>query len=208
MYSEQLKTLKANIDRLGESDQRFARSLLDQLARFGSLSEKQWPFIAKLAERATTPAIGTITAARYPRIVSIFTNALKRSGRDAANDTDKRPTLYLATNNGLRFVAKYNGAGSKNPGHITIASKEFGVAYYGRIDGAGVWFPATQRDAASEQAAKDVESTLDSINADPKGALNVQSNAIGACACCGRTLTDAKSVKLGVGPICAKRWGL
>lgn len=28
----------------------------------------------------------------------------------------------------------------------------------------------------------------------------------GRCVCCGRLLTDSKSVELGIGPVCAKRW--
>jgi hypothetical protein len=28
----------------------------------------------------------------------------------------------------------------------------------------------------------------------------------GRCVCCGRLLTDSKSVGLGIGPVCAKRW--
>lgn len=29
----------------------------------------------------------------------------------------------------------------------------------------------------------------------------------GNCACCGRELTDPKSIEMGIGPLCAERWG-
>lgn len=202
--------LKSNLDKLPDHLRIKAESLLSFMDLRGSWSEKQFSFAESLARQATQPKAEALPAVapRFSRIVEIFRNAMAKAGRDAAKDTDKRPTLYLATSQGARFVAKLAGASSRNPGHVNVAAKEFGAGFWGRIDPQGVWYPGRQDSTAGDTMLADVEATLDAIQADARGALNVQSVAIGVCACCGRTLTAKESVARGVGPICAERWGL
>ena len=49
---------------------------------------------------------------------------------------------------------------------------------------------------------------LVAIAANPRGEAVRYGMRTGTCSCCGRTLTNAESIKLGIGPICASRWGL
>jgi hypothetical protein len=44
--------------------------------------------------------------------------------------------------------------------------------------------------------------------ADPATAAKAYGIKTGTCSCCGRTLTDPKSISAGIGPICADRFGL
>ena len=43
---------------------------------------------------------------------------------------------------------------------------------------------------------------------DPRGVAVQYGRDTGICACCGRTLTDPASIEVGIGPICAEKWGL
>ncbi len=45
------------------------------------------------------------------------------------------------------------------------------------------------------------------VAADPKQAAIAYGKQYGTCACCGRDLTDPASVALGIGPVCASKWG-
>jgi hypothetical protein len=49
---------------------------------------------------------------------------------------------------------------------------------------------------------------LQAIAADPRGEAVRHGQRTGTCSCCGRTLTDGKSIEAGIGPICASKWGL
>lgn len=45
------------------------------------------------------------------------------------------------------------------------------------------------------------------LAAAPKEAAVRWGRKTGRCSCCGRELTDATSVAMGIGPICAEKWG-
>lgn len=53
-----------------------------------------------------------------------------------------------------------------------------------------------------------VEANLKTIAADPKEAAVRWGKKYGKCSCCGRDLTNKVSIELGIGPICAEKWGL
>jgi hypothetical protein len=69
----------------------------------------------------------------------------------------------------------------------TIVKSEFKGAYY------------------TEQETKDI---LARIEASPAHALKEIGKETGTCCCCGRVLRDPVSVAAGIGPDCAKSWGL
>ena len=58
------------------------------------------------------------------------------------------------------------------------------------------------REASQEQVAQVVL-----IAADPAEAAKVHGVKTGQCSCCGLPLTNAESIKLGIGPICRDRYG-
>lgn len=49
---------------------------------------------------------------------------------------------------------------------------------------------------------------LATIAQDPREAAIRYGQQTGVCACCGRKLTNKASINLGIGPICADKWGL
>lgn len=48
---------------------------------------------------------------------------------------------------------------------------------------------------------------LQNIAKDPLAAAVAYGKATGICSCCGRELTNAVSIELGIGPICRNKWG-
>jgi len=60
------------------------------------------------------------------------------------------------------------------------------------------------------QGLRGTEGVLNSllnIAANPAEAAVRYGRETGACACCGRELTNSDSIKLGIGPICKENWG-
>jgi hypothetical protein len=53
-----------------------------------------------------------------------------------------------------------------------------------------------------------VLTALLAIAADPMAAAIRHGQLEGQCSCCGRKLTNATSVELGIGPICRANWGM
>jgi hypothetical protein len=46
-----------------------------------------------------------------------------------------------------------------------------------------------------------------SAAANPLEAARLHGQRTGSCSCCGRELTNAESIALGIGPICRERFG-
>ena len=56
--------------------------------------------------------------------------------------------------------------------------------------------------------ADDVKSVLMEAASDPLTAAIRYGKETGSCSCCGRDLTNAQSIELGIGPICREKFGL
>ena len=76
----------------------------------------------------------------------------------------------------------------------------FGKEYAGKIMG-GVFMPVS---SAPDGLGDDIAE----IAKDPRGKAVEHGRMTGRCSCCGRELSDPKSVALGIGPVCADQWGL
>jgi hypothetical protein len=163
----------------------FAASLLKYQGINGTLSPKQWAAgeAAVLKHRAHGQ-IANIKVIDVSRIELLLLTA--KSARL------KNPKFRA---DGLTF--SFAGPNSKNAGAVYVKA---GDVYAGKIAG-GVYTPS--RDAASGTG-----DTIAKIAADPKGAAISYGRLTGQCSCCGRTLSDPASVDLGIGPVCAEKWGL
>jgi len=170
----------------------FARAMLDALTKYGSLTEKQFATVQRLtvqdverkanrvveqAARATSAPVVTVEA------IEVAFNTAKQAGV-------KHPKLRLDT-----FVFSPAGEASANAGAIYIKNKEDGV-YLGKVMGGRLF---TSRDCTTEAAERIV-----AVSSDPKQAAIAYGMKFGACAICGRQLTDSDSIARGIGPICAE----
>ena len=186
-----LEALRDNLSRLDERDRGFAQSLLDQ-ARGRGLSAKQVPWVDKLLLRATTPPE---TIANIGGVLEL----LQRAG--------KRPRVTLQAGD-LTIRLAISGDQSAWPGTVAITSTDKGFGYrkfYGRIGLDGTLSPG--RDASPENLPG-IVALLRTLAADPAATASAYGKATGECCFCSLPLTDERSLHVGYGGTCAKRYAL
>ena len=212
MSWEQLKCdaefLSANLGELQERDQGFASSLLEQFHERG-LSAKQEYWVGVLADRARERiAAKQRAAAAAPapkrvdlsRIVDLLTKA--REHKDHP---------FILVDAGLdcgELRLNIAGSASKYAGQINIATRGSyeDRVWLGRVDHEGRYWPS--RDAERGGEAPHVQAALEALAKDPAGVASAFGRRTGSCCFCARALTDARSVSVGYGPICADNFGL
>lgn len=170
----------------------FAASLCAQIGDHRPLSEKQIAaaerMMAKVAanRKAREAAKAAAPVIDLTKIMELVNTALESGYR----------TPRLRIHQLVISRAPDNG---RNAGHLYV--KRDGE-YAGKITPEGKWLPVNRNDSS------DTLELLQSLAADPRKALTEHGKKTGECACCGRTLTNGQSIELGIGPICADRWGL
>jgi hypothetical protein len=170
----------------------FACSLNAGLHRYGSLTERQVAAIhnciRKDAER--THAIRKIEASAP----SCSVTALETAFAKAKDAGIKYPKLRFAD-----FAFSPAGVRSRNPGAVYVKSRHDGT-YYGKVHEGRFVRSYRECDEETEQA-------ILKVCADPHTAAIAYGKQFGVCCCCGRELTDPKSVAKGIGPVCEKSYG-
>jgi len=165
----------------------FAASLVTQYQRKGALSERQWDAAERMIQK--------VAATRKAK------EACKREV-----DASKVEALFaVARGNGLKKPRFRAGSlmlslapdTGRNAGAIYVKSDG---EYVGKVMN-GQFMPVAR-------CTPDVAETLAHVVRDPLDAAVQYGRETGNCACCGRLLTDPRSVELGIGPVCKDRWGL
>lgn len=92
---------------------------------------------------------------------------------------------------------------SRNAGsyYVKASSGTRTGIYCGRIDPSGAFMP-------TDDCPLDVSMALREFNDNPLRVATAYGHATSHCCFCGRPLTDARSVAMGYGPVCAERFGL
>lgn len=190
-------TLNANLAKLDESDRNFALSLLNQLASRGNLSDKQWDWVRRLAQRTQNPQAPRQTTAlgSVAGLLDLF-NTAKANGL-------KNPAIVARSPVGPIRIS-VAGGNARFPGTINVAEKgRFGEAkWFGRIKLDGTF------EAAKDGAPPALVSYLAEFAAKPAETAAAHGHTTGNCCFCDRPLTDERSTSVGYGPICAKKWSL
>jgi hypothetical protein len=183
---------------LEKKDFEFADSLINGTYGFkkrGFLTEKQTPFIYRLLQKAVTgPAKpGSAHVGSIIGLVQMFTKA---------KESLKYPSITLGWM-GRKVRIKLTGEGSKFPGTISV---EVDTLWFGRIHTDGTWNPAS---AFKHCDFKDeLLDLLKALASHPSETSAHYGKLGGVCIYCMSALTDPKSLAMGYGPVCAKRWGL
>lgn len=187
----------------------FAASLLEGLNRYGSLTPKQLGAAQSMRGKcearkaakaeAREERIAAAPTADAARIREIFENALangkKRralhAGHFSETETDDRGRPAL-----LNKVVMTPARPPRTEIWIKV-DDEFcgGIKADGKLD--------IRRNAPAW-----LSETVIAIAADPDSQCRLYGMRTGVCSCCGRELTNAVSIELGIGPICRKNWGL
>lgn len=190
--------LAFNMTKLPEKDREFAASMASSVASRRGATEKQRYWLERLCD---------LTEGREPQkkqvqdvgdlsgVIALFDNAARHL---------KFPAVVLGSGEQtLRLTVA--GPTSKAPGSINVTSPgPFDTrTWYGRIDRNGKMSLSSK--AALPDGALD---QLRRFAANPADVAAQHGRQTGACCFCARELTDARSVAVGYGPICADHYGL
>lgn len=170
------------------STKSFAQSLTQAIKKYGSLTEKQLAAIHNIIvkDKEAKPASAPAAVLDLSAVFAKFEKA-QESGL-------KRPKLRLE---GVTFML----AGGRNVGSIYVKEgPAYEDTYLGKVAPNGEF--TKSRDCSTEQVEM-----LKTISSDVLAAAVAYGRKTGECACCGKELTNHESIELGIGPICADKWG-
>lgn len=162
----------------------------DLAAKFNRLSDKQYAWAHKLAVDSINREPQTNNeGAQFARLFDVF-KAAKARGL-------KRLTLRLSgvnvkPNRDLTMLWVTSQT-EKVEGDYGLQPK-----YLGKIT----------PNSLDSRLADDVKAVLFEAANDPLTAAIRYGKETGSCSCCGRDLTNAESIRLGIGPICREKFGL
>lgn len=188
---------------LPEKDQSFAKSLLQNIARYGSATPKQDYWINTLIERATNAALGIAPAQAPEAQVGSFGKVYALFAK--AKQNLKFPKLRLAIGN-QPVVLALSGEKAKVKGVINVTDGgPYGAnKWYGRVSEDGTW----KQGFGSFPELPKVAELLQRLGESPEDTAAEYGLLTGYCCFCNRKLTDEKSTAVGFGSTCASQWGL
>lgn len=171
-------------------------SFNEQFSTKGTLSDRQVDvarsILAKSIERDKVRNAER-EAERAARTVEVDLSPIQKMF-ETARSKGLNKMAYRAANVKMT-PAKSTG---KNPGAIYVKRIEDGQ-YLGKVfEGKFL--------SVRECTPADREAVLE-IARDPFNAARLYGQRTGNCSCCGRELTNKASIDLGIGPICAEKWG-
>jgi hypothetical protein len=195
---------------LGQSAN-FAFKLIADARMYGQLSDRQYPWVQKLIQRANQPEREKVEIGQLQGINALFEKAkshLKSPAivLSAGADADGVPYLVRLT------VAKPH---HRMPGTINVTehddTKEWSeLLWYGRIlkDGHFEISPKVSADQDSRENANFIVGQLKAFANDPVGVATAHGKLTGRCCFCHIALKDERSTAVGYGRTCAENWGL
>lgn len=172
-----------------QRDNKFAFSLLQQIDRWGELSEKQIAAVTRNLKPSEPEVVR-----RMDDVVAFFQQAFAKGA--------KKP-IIRADSQGITFKFSVAPSYGKNAGCFYVKRHDTfeGETYMGKINADGRFFPS--RDAT------DVDlHALEYVGMDVMSAVRNFADRTGSCGFCGLELKDPVSVALKYGPICAGKYGL
>lgn len=169
----------------------FADSLSSALSRYGSLTPNQLAAAQRCMDRDAARAAERVQiAASAPEV---DTKAVEIAFAHAQDKGVKRPKMTL---DGLKIsMAPAHGV---NAGALYVVRKS-DDQYLGKIkDG---------RFQRVRECSEDEAATVARVVSDPKAEAIAYGQRTGNCCICNRELTNHASIDLGIGPICAEKFG-
>lgn len=170
----------------------FPRDMLAAIEKYVSLTDNQLLASQRMIVRAAERKVEreTENKQRTEAAPEVSIARIEEAFENASHHL-KWPKLTLGD-----FTFKPASASSKNAGAIYVTE---GTQYLGKVMGGK--FMAT-RECGTERQDRILEACKD-----PEGAAVAHGRLTGACACCGRPLSNPESVARGIGPICAEKYG-
>jgi hypothetical protein len=174
----------------------FARSMLEAIDKFDTLTERQLAAVQKCIQRDKERAAEREAAkAAAPTVdVSKIEEAFARVRGDAAKDGEGVKWLKLFIGD-FKFLDAPASNGYAAAILVRRGNEKLGRIVKGRFE--------RNRFACDDATAAQVVEVL----ADPGAAARAYGQRTGICCICAAELTNADSRAAGIGPICAKKWG-
>lgn len=170
----------------------FAASMSQALFKYGYLTERQ------------EASVRNASAKSLERQKQWAAERAEREANKADVDVGKIVVAFAAASaSGLKRlklrldIFEFSPA-RKHPGTIYVVSM-MDDCYLGKI--------AEGKFTRSRDCTDELETRIVAACADPHAAAVAYGNRTGSCSCCNRELTNALSIKLGIGPICRSKWG-
>ncbi len=170
----------------------FARSLSEAIGQYGFLTDRQL-FAANNMRAKCEAKKAEKEATKHAASGTVDLDAI-RAMFDAAVASSLAKPVYRAEGLVLTLAPMHG----RNPGAIYVKQDD-GDIYMGKV--LGVEFQA------SRDTTPGTIDRLQAIAAEPLEAAIRYGRLTGRCSCCGRKLTNKKSIELGIGPICRQKWG-
>jgi len=194
-------------------NQGFAKSMADQFKKKGSLSEKQWYWVEKLLREVISPPAPpeAVQVGKFSKVYELMHKAKENlkwpKMRLQIADPSYTPLFEDSEPEYLPVVFGMSGKNSKRPGtiHMTDGGPFGDNRFFGWIGEDGSW---TQPQNMDDKVAAGLRSLLHALAEDPMKTLSEYGSITGNCSCCGSGLTSDNSVAMGIGPVCAKNYGL
>jgi hypothetical protein len=164
-------------------------SLNSALHQYGDLTDGQL--------NAAKKCVATLAAKKAERAAAIVSapvidiSKIETAFATAKGNKIKSPKLNLGT-----FKFSCAPASGKNAGAIYVKA---GESYLGKVAGG--------KFHRSYSCTTEQEAEVIAAAANPADAAKAYGFRSGNCSCCGRGLTNGASIDLGIGPICAEKYG-
>jgi hypothetical protein len=180
----------------------FAKSLVTSWRRYGSLTERQWPYVHKLVNEAIERAQSSGVAPEKPtHKVGDFSQVYAMFQHAA--ESLRKPKISFDLESGDRVRLYLAGPNSKYAGSIMVTDDGHfpNNRWYGHVTKGGVLVEGKNSD-------QDVIAFLKRFAADPAEVAAEYGRETGNCCFCARPLTDPRSVEVGYGPVCSEKYQL
>ena len=182
--------------KLPEKDLKFANDLVRK-GRVGTLSAEQFRWVGILLRQATSKAPEKVKGG-FSKVYDLFQTASQHL---------KYPKVLLQLPNAKPLQLYRSGERSRIPGVITITDGgRYGEnVFYGRVMPDGVF---NHNRSIPEEELVPVRALLARFGKNPEAVASEYGKLTGCCCFCVRRLSDARSIEVGYGPVCAAKYSL
>jgi len=194
---ENIHKLKSYLDE-DKISSGFATSLFSQFEKRGTLSDKQWGWVLKLVDQVDNPPPPSQKLPNIKGVLALMKRAVDPKGKTF-------PKLWLKLSDSDLRIHRATSASKYNGQLMLTDGKGYGCnLYFGRIDTKGDLFLARE----GKQRSQEIIDLLTRLVADPEKVVSEYGNLSGNCFACHKQLTDDRSIRVGYGKVCAKKFGL
>jgi hypothetical protein len=179
----------------------FAQAMLDAVAKWGDLTEKQLAACQKCVDARKArqverqARVEAAPAVEVARIEAAFAHARAKADRPGALGVRVRPLKLVAGEHTL----------SIQPG--SLGSQWEGMLFVKTEAGDKLGFVKGGKFQRRRECSDAQEAAVVAACSDPEAAAVAFGKAFSRCAVCARELTNDGSIERGIGPICAEKFG-